>query len=175
VVGSTGFVSREIFELRKHKGQPHASDFLVVGSMGHSPSIALGIALEKHNRQVFNIEGDGSFIMHMGSTATIGMRQAKNFKQIIINNGVHDSVGAQPTGAFRIDVRSIAMACGYRSVFYADTTQQIRENIVKLRQTEGPALLEIRVQPGARKDLGRPTQTCNASKEDFMNFLKHEL
>lgn len=172
VVGSTGFVSREIFEIRKHKGHSHSSDFLVVGSMGHSPSIALGIALEKQGRQVFNIEGDGSFIMHMGSTATIGMRSAKNFKQIVINNGVHDSVGAQPTGAFRIDIRAIAQACGYRSAFYADSAQQIKENILKLRQAEGPAILEIRVQPGARKDLGRPTQTTHATKEDFMNFLK---
>jgi len=140
--------------------------------MGHSPSIALGIALEKPNRQVFDIEGDGSFIMHMGTTATIGLRQAKNFKQIVINNGVHDSVGAQPTGAFRIDMRAIALACGYRSVYYAETLQEIKECVQKLRQAEGPALLEIRVAPGARKDLGRPTQTCNASKEDFMNFLK---
>lgn len=110
--------------------------------------------------------------MHMGSTATIGMRSAKNFKQIVINNGVHDSVGAQPTGAFRIDIRAIAQACGYRSAFYADSAQQIKENILKLRQAEGPAILEIRVQPGARKDLGRPTQTTHATKEDFMNFLK---
>jgi len=172
VVGSTGFLSREIFELRKNNGQPHSSDFLVVGSMGHSPSIALGIALEKPNRQVWNLEGDGSFIMHMGSTATIGIRQAKNFKQIVINNGVHDSVGAQPTGAFRIDVRAIARACAYKEVYYADTVEKIKESVKKLRQVEGPALLEIRVSPGARKDLGRPTQTCNASKEEFMNFLK---
>jgi len=140
--------------------------------MGHSPSIALGIALEKPHRQVFDIEGDGSFIMHMGSMATIGMKEIKNFKQIIINNGVHDSVGAQPTGAFRIDIRAISKACGFKHVFYADNGHDIQENMKKLRQVEGPALLEIRVKPGARKDLGRPTKTCHATKEEFMTFLK---
>jgi len=140
--------------------------------MGHSPAIALGIALEKPNRQIFNLEGDGSFIMHMGVTATIGNSQCKNFKQIIINNGVHDSVGAQTSGAFSIDLRSVAKACGYNAIFYAETAQQINENITKLRQTPGPALLEIRVQPGARSELGRPSASLHTLKEDFMNFLQ---
>jgi len=139
--------------------------------MGHSPLIALGIALEKQNRQVFDIEGDGSFIMHMGATVTIGSKQPKNFKQIIMNNGVHDSVGAQPTGAFSIDIRGIAKACGYRSLFYAETAQEIKDHILTLRKVEGPALLEIRLQPGARKDLGRPTLSFPTLKEQFMNFL----
>jgi phosphonopyruvate decarboxylase len=170
-VGSTGFLSREIFELRKLSEQSHASDFLTVGSMGHSPAIALGIALEKPNRQVFDLEGDGSFIMHMGTTVTIGTKQPKNLKQIIINNGVHDSVGAQPSGAFRIDIKGIALACGYRTVLYAENAHQINESIIKLRKAEGPALLEIRVHPGARADLGRPTQTCQSAKEEFMSFI----
>jgi len=173
VVGSAGFLSREIFEIREQSSdKSHSSDFLTVGSMGHSPSIALGIAMEKRDRQVFDIEGDGSFIMHMGSSVTIGSIKPKNFKQIVINNGVHDSVGAQPSGAFTIDIRAVAKACGYHSVFYAETAEQIRDNIAKLRKVEGPALMEIRVRPGARKDLGRPTGSFQQSKEQFMQFLQ---
>jgi len=171
-VASTGFLSREIYELRESGNHTHKTDFLTVGSMGHSPAIALGIALEKPKRQIFNLEGDGSFIMHMGVTATIGNSQCKNFKQIIINNGVHDSVGAQSSGAFSIDLRSVAKACGYNAIFYAETAQQIKENITKLRQSPGPALLEIRVQPGARSELGRPSASLHTLKEDFMNFLQ---
>jgi len=172
VVGSTGFLSREIFELRKAKGQSHGSDFLTVGSMGHSPAIALGIAIDKADRQIINLEGDGSLIMHMGTMATVGIKKLKNFKQVVLNNGVHDSVGAQPTGAFGLDFGKIALACGYKSAFYADTLESLKQNVVKLRQAEGPALMEVRVKHGARPDLGRPTQSCTASKEDFMNFLK---
>jgi len=173
LVSSTGFLSREIYELRESANKSHKTDFLTVGSMGHSPAIALGIALEKPNRQIFNIEGDGSFIMHMGVTATIGNSQCKNFKQIVINNGVHDSVGAQSSGAFSIDLRSVAKACGYNAIFYAETSQQINENIIKLRQSQGPALLEIRVHSGARSDLGRPSgSSLHTLKEDLMNFLQ---
>jgi len=175
VVGSTGFLSREIFTLREQSlEKSHASDFLSVGSMGHSPSIALGVALEKPARQVFNLEGDGSFIMHMGVTVTIGLKQPKNFKQIVINNGVHDSVGAQPTGAFNVDFRGIAKSCGYRTVLYAETAQEISDHIITLRKVEGPALLEIRVHPGVRKDLGRPMVSFQSLKEGFMNFLEEE-
>jgi len=57
--------------------------------------------------------------------------------------------------------------------FYAETTDQIRDNITKLRKAEGPALMEIRVHPGARKDLGRPTTSFQQSKEQFMKFLQN--
>jgi len=175
VVGSTGFLSREIFELRKARGQSHSSDFLTVGSMGHSPAIALGIAIEKSDRQVFDLEGDGSLIMHMGTMATVGIKKLKNFKQIVLNNGVHDSVGAQPTGAFGLDFLKIAQGCGYKNTFYVDTLESLQKTIPKLREVEGPAFLEVRIKHGARADLGRPTQSTTTSKEDFMKFLKSNL
>jgi len=175
IVGSTGFLSREIFELRKAKGQNHDSDFLTVGSMGHSPAIALGIAIDKSERQVFNLEGDGSLIMHMGTMATVGIKKLKNFKQVVLNNGVHDSVGAQPTGAFGLDFLKIAQGCGYLNTFYADNLESLQMTIPKLRESEGPAILEVRIKHGARADLGRPTQSTTSSKEEFMKFLKSNL
>ncbi len=42
VVSSTGFTSREVFELREEFDQGHAQDFLTVGSMGHASAIATG-------------------------------------------------------------------------------------------------------------------------------------
>lgn len=52
VVGTTGMLSRELFEFRASKGDGHERDFLTVGGMGHASSIALGIALQKPNRTV---------------------------------------------------------------------------------------------------------------------------
>jgi len=72
VVSTTGKTSRELFELRDSNKQGHEKDFLTVGSMGHSSSIALGIALEKPNRNVYCFDGDGALIMHMGALSTIG-------------------------------------------------------------------------------------------------------
>lgn len=52
VVGTTGMLSRELFEYRVAKCQGHEKDFLCVGSMGHASAIALGIAKKKKKRQV---------------------------------------------------------------------------------------------------------------------------
>ena len=41
IVSTTGKLSRELFELREALSQGHGNDFLTVGSMGHSSSIAL--------------------------------------------------------------------------------------------------------------------------------------
>ena len=48
VVSTTGKESREIFEIRERKHEGHAHDFLTVGSMGHTSSIALGVAIEQN-------------------------------------------------------------------------------------------------------------------------------
>jgi len=52
VVGTTGMLSRELFELRAQRSDGHERDFLTVGGMGHASSIALGIALQKPHRNV---------------------------------------------------------------------------------------------------------------------------
>lgn len=36
---------------------------------------------------------------------------------------------------------------------------------------EGPVLLEIKIKPGARKDLGRPTEKPIENKKKFMDFI----
>ena len=104
IVATTGKTSRELFEVRERKNQPHDSDFLTVGSMGHSSSIALGTALVKKERRVWCIDGDGSALMHMGSMAVIGALAPSNYVHILVNNESHESVGGQPTVSSRIDL-----------------------------------------------------------------------
>lgn len=171
VVSTTGKTSRELFEYREERGAGHARDFLTVGSMGHSSQIALGIALAKPDRAVFCLDGDGAVIMHAGALAIVGERSPANFRHIVFNNGAHDSVGGQPTCGFNIDITAIARASGYRSVLRAQTPGQLRDGLDQLLTAEGPSLLEIRVQKGARKDLGRPTTTPIENKRAFMEFV----
>jgi len=172
VISTTGKTSRELFEYREELGHDHSRDFLTVGSMGHSSQIALGIALSKPNRQVYCFDGDGAVIMHMGALAIIGSQSPKNFKHIVLNNGAHDSVGGQPTAGFDIDIPAIAKACGYKEAWTAEKTEEIKEKTKLLKGSEGPALLEIKINKGARKDLGRPTTTPIENKKAFMDNLK---
>ena len=56
--------------------------------------------------------------MHMGTLSTIGQNATDNFKHIIFNNGVHDSVGGQLTDASNdnFSFTKIALGCGYKEV-----------------------------------------------------------
>ncbi len=173
VVSTTGKTSREVFEYREELGQTHEKDFLTVGAMGHTSSIALGIAIEKKDRNVFCFDGDGSVLMHMGSLAINGMmKDVNNFKHIIINNGAHDSVGGQPTVGFDIDFSKIAEGCGYTLVDSASDVDDIKNKIAKMASHKGRALLEIKVNKGARENLGRPTTTLKENKTAFKKFLR---
>ena len=169
VVSTTGKTSRELYEVRGARPGP---DFLTVGSMGHASQIALGIALAQPERPVLCMDGDGALIMHMGGLAVIGQQGPSNFKHLVLNNGAHDSVGGQATAGFHIDIPAIARACGYATALRADSSGQLQDRLDPFLQALGPALLEVRVGPGARPDLGRPSSSPQHNKERFMEFLR---
>ncbi len=172
IVSTTGMLSRELYELREKKGQDHSRDFLTVGSMGHASQIALGIALNKPDRMVYCFDGDGAMLMQMGGMATVGNLNPSNYLHVIFNNSAHDSVGGQPTVAGGVDIISLSRALGYRTAAVAGSVEEIRKFFEGHGNApEGPALLEIRVKKGARKDLGRPKSTPVENKASLMEFL----
>jgi phosphonopyruvate decarboxylase len=172
-VSTTGFTSREVYEFRTRRGQSVKQDFLCVGSMGYAAAIAQGVAMSKPSRQVFCLDGDGGFLMHMGVPASIGTSGLHNLKHVVFNNGKHDSVGGQPTIGFDIDLPGIASSCGYKTVINAEAPEDIKAALVKLREAEGPAMLHIKCRTDTRKDLGRPTSSPVENKTQFMDFLRH--
>ncbi len=173
VIATTGFASRELYELeQKTKNRQHNS-FLCVGSMGHASSIALGVATQKGSRKIFCLDGDGAAIMHMGSLAIIGGHKVKNIVHVILNNGCHESVGAQPTVGFNVSFAGIAKACGYAQTFVAQTKEEIENAVKRCDISNGPTLIEIRCGVKTRKNLGRPKQSPKQNKKEFMSFLSH--
>ncbi len=172
IVSTTGKLSRELFELREARHEGHGHDFLTVGSMGHSSSIALGIALEQPARRVFCFDGDGAFIMHTGALGINASMQPGNFYHVLFNNGAHESVGGQPTIGFQLDTTGIASASGYRHTLSATTADEMVSALQQLEHLEGPVLLELRVAIHSRDDLGRPTTTPIENKEAFMEELR---
>ena len=171
IVSTTGMISRELFEYRAAMNQGHERDFLTVGSMGHASQIALGIAMAKPDRKVWCFDGDGAAIMHMGSMAIVANKAPKNYVHVVFNNGAHDSVGGQPTVGLKIDLPAAAKAVGYKNAFSVETKEYLIELLEKVKNQDGPVLLEVKVKKGNRKDLGRPTTTPIQNKEALMSFL----
>ena len=172
VVSTTGKLSRELFELREKEKEARGKDFLTVGSMGHASQIAFGIALSKPKRPVYCFDGDGAALMHLGGIAVIGQHAPQNFRHILFNNGMHESVGGQKTAGFNADFCAIALACGYKEALRATNEKNIKAAFVGMKKKKGPAFLEIRIKGGARDNLGRPTRSPEENKRDFMAHIK---
>ena len=172
VVSTTGKASRELFEIREALGQSHKYDFLTVGSMGHSSSIALGVAVNKPDRRVWCIDGDGAALMHMGAMAVIGAIKPKNLIHIVINNGAHETVGGMPTVAENIDLTAVAKACGYPNAVCVDNFHTLDDALFAANNLDELSFIEVKCSIGARGDLGRPTTTPSDNKQGFMEFVK---
>lgn len=171
IISTTGKASRELFEIREANGQPHCYDFLTVGSMGHSSSIALGVALNKPETKVWCIDGDGAVLMHMGAMALIGTNHPTNLVHIVINNGAHETVGGMPTVCSSIDLVSIAKACGYPQCFSVDNFDSLDKALKEAKNSNVLTFIEVKCSIGARKDLGRPTTTALENKQNFMEYI----
>ncbi|MCM1508414.1 MAG: phosphonopyruvate decarboxylase [Ruminococcus flavefaciens] len=171
IISTTGKASRELFETRVTNGQSHKYDFLTVGSMGHSSSIALGVAINKPNTRVWCIDGDGAVLMHMGSMAVLGANKPKNMIHIVINNSAHETVGGMPTVAAQIDLVGIAKACGYPYTISVDNFDDLDRELEAAKRRNELTLIEVKCSIGARDDLGRPTTTALENKRNFMEYL----
>jgi phosphonopyruvate decarboxylase len=167
-ISTTGMISRELYEIREKSRDSHELDFLTVGSMGHSSQIALGYAV-KTKKNVVCLDGDGAFLMHMGSVATIGDVSPNNLTHILLNNNVHDSVGGQRTASQIINYPGVARACGYKKIFSKiDSLPKLKLILKKIKKIKGLKFIECIISPGYRKDLGRPKETPVENKKSFM-------
>lgn len=174
IVATTGMISRELYEIRNFRKENHSKDFLTVGSMGYESQIGLGIAISKlkKNIKVVCLDGDGSFLMHMGGVATIGSVKPKNFIHIVLNNGSHDSVGGQPTAGFKINISGIAKSCSYDNcIGNIKDKPSIIKSLNFLKSNKGTGFLEILVKNGSRKNLGRPKEKPITNKKIFMKSI----
>ena len=172
IISTTGKASRELFEIRAANGQSHQYDFLTVGSMGHSSSIALGVAINKPEPRIWCIDGDGAALMHMGSMAVIGVQKPNNLIHIIINNASHETVGGMPTVAGQIDFPGIAKACGYPSAVSVADFEELDSELKAAKDRNQLSFIEVKCAIGSRKDLGRPTTSAIENKKAFMEYLK---
>jgi phosphonopyruvate decarboxylase len=171
VVSTTGKISRELFEAREKAGQEHDRDFLMVGSMGHASELAHALALGRPERNVICLDGDGAVIMHMGSLAVIGGSRPPNLFQVVLNNCRYDSVGGHPSPGASVSFTEIARACGYAWTGTARDECELLRSLREMFSHQGPALLDVRVKPGARHDLGRPDTLPKENVEAIRRHL----
>lgn len=170
VVTTTGMISREWFNIQEKVKGKQIKNIYNVGAMGHANQVALGIAKNIENKNVYCIDGDGAFLMHMGGVAYIAMSKCKNYKHILLNNGVHATVGGEYTAGFFANLSNVALDCGYKKVFTAETKEEVEKTIEIMEDSEGPTLLEIKINKKIDNDVPRISMSTLSIKEKFMQY-----
>lgn len=166
IITTTGMASRELYEIREKNNTSHEKDFLTVGGMGHASQIAAGLAIAQPNKKLICIDGDGALLMHTGGLAISG--KLDNLIHIVINNGVHDSVGAQPTMAQFLCLSEIARNFKYYTSVTVSTSEDLCKSIKESLISKKSYFIEVLSKPGSRKNLGRPLTTPIQNKNSFL-------
>ena len=167
LIATTGFTSRELNQIRLKKRTNKGNDFYMVGGMGHSSVLSLGVST-KTKHEVICLDGDGSFLMHLGSIVSIGKKSRKNFKHLLFNNFSHESVGGQSTNIDKVNIEKLIKSVGYKYYFLLKKKREIKNKLKIFLRKPGPSLLEVRIKMGSMKDLSRPKNLIKI-KKNFVN------
>jgi len=92
VISSPGIISREIYNIRDRP-----ENFYVMGSMGSSLGIGIGLALSRPDKEVLVIVGDGDILMSLGTLVLMRKLNLSNLKLIILDNNLYATTGGQKT------------------------------------------------------------------------------
>jgi thiamine pyrophosphate-dependent acetolactate synthase large subunit-like protein len=162
VVGGIGNTNFDLWAAG-HRPQ----NFYMLGSMGLAFPIALGVALAQPNRKIFALEGDGSLLMQLGCLSTIATLAPKNLCMVVMDNGIYQITGAQPTpAAAHADIVAIAIGSGITNSAWAADEEDFERLLDQSLTTSGPMLIGVRIddKPGTGQTRRDPVQI----RERFM-------
>ncbi|MGY3037228.1 thiamine pyrophosphate-dependent acetolactate synthase large subunit-like protein [Bradyrhizobium sp. USDA 4354] len=145
-------------------------NFYMLGSMGLAFPIALGVALAQPGRRVFALEGDGSLLMQLGALSTIAALKPKNLTMIVMDNGIYQITGAQPTPAANVaDIVAIAIGSGLANSAWAADEEDFERLVDDAMAASEPSLIGVRIddKPGVGTTRRDPVQI----RERFMHGL----
>ena len=165
VVGGIGNTNFDLWAAG-HRPQ----NFYMLGSMGLAFPIALGVALAQPKRRVFALEGDGSLLMQLGCLSTIATLKPKNLTMVLMDNGIYQITGAQPTpAAATTDLMAVAIGCGLTNSTWAADEEDFERLIDQSLTSSEPMLIGVRIddKPGTGATRRDPVQI----RERFMNGL----
>lgn len=145
VISNIGFPSQEWYSLGDSE-----TNFYMLGSMGLSSSIGLGVSLTT-DKKVVSIDGDGSVLMNLGTFVTIANQAPTNFVLFIVDNEAYGSTGDQPTYTGGVtSLAEIAKGAGIRSVHEVQGLAA-KEQLAECLTTDGPHVIVAKVAPGSAK------------------------
>lgn len=168
-LSTTGFTSRESFAVKD------SPDFYMVGSMGLASAVGCGVALAQEGKRIAVLDGDGAILMHLGLLPFIGNRQPKNLFHFILDNQVYASTQNQPTVSPSVEFDKIALASGYRQAYKVSSVEELRSLLASIRNSDGPALIWVKIAPGNKKGTGRVSVFPEEMRDNIMRAIQEKI
>jgi thiamine pyrophosphate-dependent acetolactate synthase large subunit-like protein len=162
VIGGIGNTNFDLWSAG-HRPQ----NFYMLGSMGLAFPIARGVALAQPQRRIIALEGDGSLLMQLGCLSTIASLKPKNLSLIVMDNGIYQITGSQPTpAATSSDIVAIAQGCGLTDSAWAADEEDFERLVDESLSATVPTLIALRIddKPGVGTTDRDPVQI----RERFM-------
>lgn len=166
LLATTGFTGRELYEINDLE-----CNFYMVGSMGCVSSMGLGLALVQSKRPIVVIDGDGAALMRMGALATNGYYAPNNMLHILLNNGCHESTGAQFTVSSNVDWPAIASSCGYPHAYHVHDLRELYQRIHEWQTDQQLTFLSLSIRLGVPEGLSRPSVAPDEVAVRLMRYL----
>lgn len=166
VVTSPGYVARDLCATADR-----SRNLYLLGAMGLTGVVALGINCCLPDQDTVAIDGDGSLLLHLGGLATIGGHGGRRFRHLVMDNGVHASTGGQPTSSRNVAFAELALACGYANAKTDRDFRSLDEAMVWMLSTEGPVLLHV----GIEASLRNPSPRVDLHPKEQVDRLRRAL
>ena len=144
IISANGYISRDLFET-----DDKDTNFYMIGSMGLSSSIALGVALKNPEKRVYVFDGDGNILMNLGSLTTIGKLKPKNLIHLVFDNQSHESTGGQPSNTRNIDLYKIAKSSNYKA-FKTNSKIDLKKILRRIKNIDGPIMILVKITKGGK-------------------------
>lgn len=166
IISTTGFTSRELEKIKTDKLYK-TQCFYMIGGMGHAAMVTLGATI-KSSKKIICLDGDGSLLMHLGSLTLIKKYGNNKFYHILLNNGLHESVGRHSTSINDINIKGTIKSFGYKRYFLIDNKRKLKNLHGIIEKYEGPIFINIKINTGVLRSLSRPKNFIRI-KNKFMN------
>ena len=167
VVCATGYISRSA-----QAAKDRLENFYMIGSMGLTSSIALGVALSKPRKKVIALDGDGAVLMNLGNLVTVGALKPENFIHVVLDNGGYESTGDQPSHAAAVPLDKIAQSAGYSYVRRVENSEALKKEVAAALSKKGPVFLLVKVVSDAAPPAPRVHASPEVITENFSKGLR---
>ena len=119
--------------------------FALCDSMGAAIPLALGMALQRPDRHLVALEGDGSLLMSPNVLATVAAAAPPNLTVLLWVNGRYESSGGQALPAVTVDWAGLARAAGLRHVATVGDVAGLSQAFAAARGAGSPAIIVVEI------------------------------